>query len=81
MHKSPIEDIYNNQKFFIFNQSKADPFLKDLRNELNLLLNKESIENLHHNFTTTLSTSLNKFSIEVTCKKENRVINPWYDKE
>jgi hypothetical protein len=29
----------------------------------------------------TLSTSINKLSIEVPCKKENRMTKPWYDKE
>ena len=33
------------------------------------------------NFTTTLSTSINKFSFEVFCKMNNRKTNPWYDKE
>jgi hypothetical protein len=65
----------------IFDKNKVDIFLKDLNNELNLLSNKDNIEDLYHNFMTTLSTSINKFSIEVLCKKENRMTNPWYDKE
>jgi hypothetical protein len=31
--------------------------------------------------TTTLSTSINKFSFEVSYKKNNRTTNFWYDKE
>jgi hypothetical protein len=81
MHKIPIEENYDNQKHLIFDKNKVDLFLKDLNNELNLLSNKDNIEDLYHNFTTTLSTSINKFSIKVLCKKENRMTNPWYDKE
>jgi hypothetical protein len=31
--------------------------------------------------TTTLSTSINKFFIEVLCKNKNRKRNPWYGNE
>ena len=34
-----------------------------------------------HNFTTTLSRSINKFSIEVSSNKINRKTNPWYEKD
>jgi hypothetical protein len=81
MHKSPIEDIYGSQKHLIFDKDKVDKFLKDLNNDLNLLSNKNSIDDLYHNFMETLSTSINKFSIEVLCKKKNRTTNPWYNKE
>ena len=40
-----------------------------------------NIEVLYHNFTTTLSYSINKFSIEVLSNKRNRKTNPWYDKD
>jgi hypothetical protein len=46
-----------------------------------MLTYKENIEDLYHNFTTTLSTSINKFSFEVSCKNNNRGTNPWYDNE
>jgi len=39
------------------------------------------IEDLYHNFTTTLSASINKFSIEVSSNKRNRKNNLWYDKD
>jgi hypothetical protein len=81
MQKSPIEENYNNQNYSIFNKNKDNAFLGDLNNELNILLNKDNIEDLYHNFTTTVSTSTNKLSIEVLCKKENIMVNPWYDKE
>lgn len=44
--------------------------LKDLNSELNLLSYKNNIEDLYHTFTTNLSTSINKLSIEVLCKKQ-----------
>jgi hypothetical protein len=81
MQKSPIEENYDNRKHLIFDKNKDDVFLKDLNNELNLLTNENNIDDLYRDFTTTLSTSINKFSIEVLCKKENRIANPWYNKE
>jgi hypothetical protein len=80
-YKIPIEENFDNQKHLIFNKNKVDIFLKDLNNELNLLSIKDNIEYLYHNFMITLSTSINKFSINVSGKKENIITNPWYDKE
>jgi hypothetical protein len=82
MHRSAIEDNYNNKRYFLFEKSKVDLFLKDLNIKLCLLTYKDNIElELYHNFTTTLSTYINKFSFKVSCKKNNRMTNPWYDKE
>jgi hypothetical protein len=81
MHRSAIEKNYDNQSQLRFDKSKVDLFLKDLNSELHLLTYKDNIEELYHNFTTTLSTSINKFSFKVSCKKNNRMTNPWYDKE
>jgi hypothetical protein len=64
-----------------FDKRKVDIFLKDLNIKLNLLTYKDNVEELYHNFTTTLSTSINKFSFEVSYKKNTRTTNPWYDKE
>jgi hypothetical protein len=33
------------------------------------------------NKAITLSNFINKFSIELLCKKENKMANPWYHKE
>ena len=41
----------------------------------------ENIENLYHNFATTLSSSINKFSIEVSTKTSNSRTNALYDQE
>ena len=41
----------------------------------------ENIENIYHNFSTTLSSSINKFSIEVLTKTSDSRTNPWYDQE
>jgi len=41
----------------------------------------DNIEDLYHNFTTTLLASINKFSIEVLGNKRNKKTNPWYDKD
>jgi hypothetical protein len=60
---------------------KFDIFLKYLSNYLKLISYQNNIEADYHNFTTTLSTSINKFSIEVLCKKKNNTTNPWYDNE
>jgi hypothetical protein len=81
MHRSAIEENYDNKRNLFFDKSKVDIFLKDLNNKLNLLTYKDNIEELYHNFTTTLSTSINKFSFEVSYKKNNRTTNPWYDEE
>jgi len=35
----------------------------------------------YHNFTTSLSSAINKFSLEISSKKENKRTNPWYDNE
>jgi len=69
------------QKYLYFDKSKVDIFLKDLNSELNLLIYKDNIKDIYHNFTTTLSTSIKKFSFKVFCKKNNRTIIPWYDNE
>jgi hypothetical protein len=81
MHMNSIEVISNNQRHKLFEKSKVDIFLNYLNKELHLLTYKDNIEDLYHNFTTTLSTYINKFSFEVSCKKNNRTTNPWFDKE
>ena len=81
MHKSTIEDNFDNKSNLRFDKSKVDILLKDLNSKLNLLTYKDNIDEIYHNFTTTLSTSINKFSFEVSYKKNNRTTNPWYDKE
>ena len=45
------------------------------------LSSMKNIENLYHNFATTLSSSINKFSIEVSTKTSDSITNPWYDQE
>jgi hypothetical protein len=81
MHRSVIENNFDNKRNLFFDKSKVDIFFKDLNSKLNLLTYKDNIEELYHNFTTTLSTSINKFSFEVSYKKNNRTTNPWHDKE
>jgi hypothetical protein len=81
MHKSAIDHNFDNQRKLCFEKSKVDLFLKYLNSELNLLTYKDNIENLYHNFTNTLSTSIDKFSFEVSYKKNDRMNNPCYDKE
>ena len=41
----------------------------------------ENIENLYHSFATTLLSSIDKFSIEVSIKTSDSRTNPWYDQE
>jgi 2-succinyl-5-enolpyruvyl-6-hydroxy-3-cyclohexene-1-carboxylate synthase len=77
----PLKRILIIKYVVLFDKSKVDLFLKDLNSELYLLTYKDNIEDVYHSFTTTLSTSINKFSFEVSYKKNNRTTNPWYDKE
>jgi hypothetical protein len=81
MHRCTIEENYDNQRDFFFDKNKVELFLKDLNNKLNLLTYKDNIEELYHNFTTTLSTYISKFSFELSYKNNNRTTNPWSDKE
>ena len=81
MHRRTIEENSDNQRNLRFDKSKVYIFLNDLNSKLNHLTYKDDIEELYHNFTTTLSTSTNKFSFGVFYKKNNRTTNPWYDKE
>ena len=38
-----------------------------------------NIEDLYHNFSTYLSSSINKFSLKVSSKKEIKITNHRYD--
>ena len=58
MRSDPKEENYHFQKHPIFDKNKADVFLHDLKNELFHLSSMENIENLYHNFSTTLSFSI-----------------------
>jgi hypothetical protein len=71
MHRSTIEENYDHQRNLRFDKSKVDIFLKDLNSKLKLLTYKDNIEEIYHNFTTTVSTSINKFSFKVSHKKNN----------
>jgi hypothetical protein len=75
MHTSIIEENSNNQRQLFFEKNKLDLFLNDLNSESHIVTYKENIEDLYHNFTTTLSTSINNFSFEVSCKKKNGTTN------
>ena len=81
IHRDPIEDNPYSQKNLIFDRNKNDLFPNDLKINLLPLSSIDNIEDLYHNFTTTLSHSINKFSIEVSSNKGNRKTNPWYDKD
>ena len=56
-------------------------FLNDLKINLLPLSSIDKTEDLYYNFTTTLSYSISKFSIEVSSNNRNRKTNPWYDKD
>ena len=81
MHRDPKEDNPYSQKNLIFDRNKKDLFLNELKSNLLPLSRIDNIEDLYHNFTTTLSYSINKFSIEVSSNKGNSKTNPWYDKD
>ena len=80
MHRDPIEDNPYSQKNLIFDRNKNDLFLNELKTSLLPLSSIDNIDDLYHNFTTTLSYSINKFSIEVSSNKINSKTNPWYDR-
>ena len=65
----------------IFDKNKYGIFLHNLKNGLIPISSMENIENIYHNFATTLSSSINKFSIEVSTKTRNNRRNPWYDQD
>ena len=81
MHRSVIEENFDNQRNFLFDKSKVDIFLKDLNSKLNLLTYKDNFEELYLNFIATLSTSINKFPFKLSYKRNNRMTNLQYDKE
>ena len=66
MYTDLQEENYHCQKHLIFDKNKADIFLHNLKNGLVHLSSIENIEILYHNFATTLSSSINKISIEVS---------------
>ena len=80
MHNGPKEENYRCQKHLIFNKNKVDIFHHDLKNDLFPLSSMDNIENIYHNFATTLSSSINNFSIEVLIKTSDSRTNHWYDK-
>ena len=55
MHREAIEDNPHNHKNLIFDRNKNDLFLNDLKINLLPLSSIDNIEDLYHNFTTTLS--------------------------
>ena len=81
MNKDPIEDNPYSQNNLIFDRNKNDLFLNELKTNFLPLSSIENIDDLYHNFTTTLSYSINKFSIEVSSNKRNSKTNPWYEKD
>jgi len=76
MHRDPIEYNPYSQKKLVFDRNKKDLFLNELKNNLLHLFSIDNIEDLYHNFTTTLSYSINKFSIELLSNKRNSKTNP-----
>ena len=63
MHRVPTENNTYSQKSLIFDRNKNDLFLNELNTNLIPLYSIYNIEDLYHNFTTTLSYSIKKFSI------------------
>jgi len=81
MHRFPTENNTYKQNNLIFDRNKNDLFLNELKTNFLPLSSIYNIENLYHNFTPTLSYSINKFSTEVSSNKRNIKTNPWYDKD
>jgi hypothetical protein len=68
LHQNSLEDNSDNQRHLFFEKNKVDVFLKDLNIKLNILSSKNNIEDIYHNFKTTLSTST-KNSLSKRCVK------------
>ena len=79
IHINQVQKNGEIQKHIHFNKSKNDLFLQDLKRNLGYLKYNDNIDLIYHDFTTTLSTTINKFSIEVSYKKNNKTLNLWYD--
>ena len=71
-----MEDNPYSQKNLIFDRNKNDLFLNELKNNFLPLSSIDNINDLYHNFTTTLSYSIKKFSIEVSSNKRNSKSQP-----
>ena len=72
MHRDPIEDNPYSQKNLTFDRNNNYLFLNKLKTNFLPLYSLDNIDDLYHNFTKTLSYSINKFSIEVSSNKINR---------
>ena len=55
MNRDPIEDNTHSQKNLIFDRNRNDIFLNELKINLLPLSSIDNIEDLYHNFITTLS--------------------------
>lgn len=64
-----------------FSLAKKDLFLKDLTRELCFLMYNDHIDHIYHNFTTIISTTINKYSTKVSYKMNSRTSNPSYDND
>jgi len=81
MNRDPIEDNPYSQKKLIYDRNKKYLFLNELKTNLLHSSSIVNIEDIYDNFTTPLSYSINKFSIEVSSNKRNSKTIPWYDKD
>lgn len=69
IHTSHMQETIESQRRTHFDRSNIDLFLKDLERDLGSLTYNNNIDQIYYKFTTTLSTTINKFSIEVLYKK------------
>ena len=65
----------------IFDKNNRDGFLNDLMKNLFPLSNKSHMKDLYHNFITSLSLSINEFSLKIISKNNNIRTKPLYDNE
>ena len=59
-----------------FDRSNVDIFLRDLERDLSSMTYNNNIDQIYYHFTTTLSTTINKFSNKTSYKKNIRTSNP-----
>lgn len=81
MHTTHMQETGERKRHIHLDGSKVVLFLRDLERDLGYLTYNINIYQIYYHFTTTRSTTINKFSIGTSYKQNNRTSNPWYDKD
>jgi len=76
-----MQENCERQRHICFDNSKLDLFLKYLKGDLAFSMYNDKINQIYHNFTKTIFTTIKKFSTKVYYTNNNRTSNPWYDRD